>query len=74
MPHEGYANPITNDGPKFHSNMLVSELTECVTRAIKASDVSSTPLVAETMDRVMHETQPTPHRAQWGSGAWATQP
>ena len=50
MPHEGYADPITNDGPRFHSNMLISELTEHVTRAIEASDVSSTPLVEETMN------------------------
>ena len=28
MPHEGYANPITNDEPKFHSDMPVSELTK----------------------------------------------
>ena len=48
MPHEGYANPIINDGPGFHSNMPISELTERVTRAIEASDVSSTPPVAET--------------------------
>ena len=52
MPHEGYANPVTNDGPGFHSNMPVSELTEHVTRAIEASDVSSGPPVAETMDGV----------------------
>ena len=31
MPHEGYADPITNDGPGFHLNMLVSELTKRVT-------------------------------------------
>ena len=53
MPHEGYADPITNDGPGFHSNIPDSKLTECVTQAIKASDVSSTPLVAETVDRAM---------------------
>ena len=53
MPHEGYADPVTNDGPGFHSDMPVSELTEHDTRAIEASDVSSTPPVAETMDRVM---------------------
>ena len=41
-----------NDGPGFHSDMPVSELTECDTRAIKASDVSSTPPVAETTDGV----------------------
>ena len=55
MPHEGYADPITNDGPGFHSNMNVSELTERVTRAIKASDVSSTPPVVENMDEVTQE-------------------
>ena len=52
MPHEGYADPITNDGPRFHLNMPVSELTERVTRAIEASDVSSTPPVAKTVDGV----------------------
>ena len=31
MPHEGYANPITNDGPKFYLDIPVSELTERVT-------------------------------------------
>ena len=50
MPHEGYADPITNDGPRFHSNIPDSELTERITRAIKASDVSSTPPVVETAD------------------------
>ena len=40
MPHEGYADPITNDGPGFHSNVPVSELTERVTQAIEASDLS----------------------------------
>ena len=53
MPHEGYADPVMNDGPIFHSDMPVSELTERVTRAIEASDVSSTPTVAETADGVM---------------------
>jgi len=52
MPHEGYADPIMNDGPGFHSDMPISELTECITRAIEASDVSSTPPVAETTDGV----------------------
>ena len=31
MPYEGYADPITNDEPGFHSNMPVSELPECDT-------------------------------------------
>jgi hypothetical protein len=50
MPHEGYADPVTNNGPRFHSNMPVSELTEHVTRAIEASNIRSTPLVVETAD------------------------
>ena len=59
MPHEGYADPVTNDGPRFRSDMAVSELTECDTQAIEASDVSSTAPVAETIDRVTHEIRPT---------------
>ena len=40
MSQEGYADPVTNDGPGFHSIIPVSELTERVTRAqaIEASD------------------------------------
>ena len=60
MPHEGYADPIMNDGAGFHSNVPVSGLTERVTRAIEANDVSSAPSVAEITDRVTHETRPTP--------------
>ena len=41
MSNEGYADPVTNDGPGFRSNVPVSELTERVTRAIEASDVNS---------------------------------
>ena len=52
MPHEGYADPVTNNEPGFHSDMPVSKLTERDTRAIEASDVNSTPPVAETVDRV----------------------
>ena len=33
MSQEGYADPITNDGPGFSSIIPVSELTERVTRA-----------------------------------------
>ena len=60
MPHEGYADPVTSDEPGFHSDMPIRELTERDTRAIKASVVSSAPLVAETMDGVTHKTRPTP--------------
>ena len=44
-----------NDRPEFDSNMPVSELIERDTQAIEASVVSSTPLVAETEDGVMHD-------------------
>ena len=69
MPHEGYANPVMNDGPRFHSDIPVRELTERVTQAIEASDVSSTPSVAETTNRVtiIKTTQPsTGPRYTWG--------
>ena len=46
---------IVNDGPRFHSDMPVSKLTEHVTRAIEASDISSAPPVAKTMDGVTHK-------------------
>ena len=68
MPHEGYADPIMNDGPGFHLDMPVSELTERVTQAIEASVVSSTPLVAEIVDGVTHKTWliPTKPNEAWG--------
>ena len=53
MPHEGYADPVMNDGPGFYSDMPGSKLTKRDTRAIEASDISSTPPVAETVDGVM---------------------
>jgi len=77
MPHEGYADPITNDGPGFHSDMPVSELTECDTRAIKASDVSSTPPVAETTDGVtitkMSQPSTRPPLCTRARGKWDSQ-
>ena len=33
MLHAGYADPVTNDGPRFHSIIPISKLTERVTRA-----------------------------------------
>ena len=52
--------PSVDNGPRFLSNMPISELTERNTQAIEASVVSSAPLVVETEDGVMHETRPTP--------------
>ena len=68
MPHEGYDGPVTNDGPGFHSDMPISKLTELDTRAIKASVVSSTPLVAETTDGMTHKTQLTPTKPNLARG------
>ena len=68
MPYEGYADLVMNDGPRFHLDMPVSELTERVTRAIEASDISSAPLVALTTDGVMHETRPTPTKPNGARG------
>ena len=59
--------PSANDGPRFHSNMLVSELIERDTRAIEASVISSASPVVETKDGVTHETWLTPTEPH---GAW----
>ena len=52
MPHVGFVDPVMNDGPRFRSNMPVSELTKRITRATEASSVSSAPPVMKTMDGV----------------------
>ena len=59
--------PSTNDGPRFHMNIPISELIEHDTRAIEASVVNIAPPVVKTKDRVTHESRPTPtepHTAQ----------
>ena len=71
MPHEGYADPIMNDGPGFHLDMLISELAERNTRAIEASVISSASPIAKTTDGVTHKTQPTPTKT---NEARATRP
>ena len=68
MPHEGYADLVMNDGPRFHSDVPVGELTERVARAIEASDVSLAPLVVETTDGVTHGTRPTPTEPNGAQG------
>ena len=68
MPHEGYADPVTNDGPRFHSNEPVSDLTESVAQAIEASNISLAPLVAETMNGVTHGSRPTPTKPNRAQG------
>ena len=68
MPHEGYANHVMNDEPEFHSDMPISELIECDTRAIEASVISSTLSVAEITDEVTHETRSTPTKPNEARG------
>ena len=74
MPHEGYIDPVMNDGLGFHSNVPVSELTEHVTRAIEVSDVSLDPPIAETTDGVTHETQLTPIEPNGAQGPRSATP
>ena len=52
MPPEGFADPVTSGRIGFRSNIPISELIKRVTRAIKASDIASTPPVAKTADGV----------------------
>ena len=56
MPMRALPTPSADDGPRFHSNMPISELTERDTQAIEESAVSSAPPVAETEDGVTRET------------------
>ena len=62
------STPSANDGPRFHSNLPISELTERDTRDIEANVVSLVPPVAETKDGVTHETWPTPTEAHGTQG------
>ena len=73
MPHESYADPVTNDGPRIHLNMPVSELTERITRAIEASDISSAPPIVRNRGRGNTQNSTDPYQAQRGSGAQDTQ-
>ena len=42
MPHEGYADPVMNNRPRFHSDIPVSELAERDTRAIEVTLLTPT--------------------------------
>ena len=54
--------PSANDGPRFHTNVPVSELIESDTRAVEASVVYSAPLIAKIEDGVTRKLRPTPIR------------
>ena len=68
MSHEGYVDLVMNDRPGFHSIIPVSELTERVTRAIEASDVSSAPPIVKTTDEVTHKNSNQPLPSPTGLG------
>ena len=73
MPHEGYVDLVTNDGPGFHSGMPISELAEPDTRAIEASAISLAPPAMETEDGVcMKHGQPLPSPTGLGGSSRPT--
>jgi len=51
--------------------MPISELAEHDTGTIEASVISSIPPIVETLDGVMHKTQPTPTEP---NGVWGLKP
>ena len=69
MSQEGYADPVTNDRPGFHSITPVSELTELVfepERSGQATKLSSSG--CEEPDGVTHNTHIDPHEGPIGLG------
>ena len=78
-PPEGFADPVTSNGIGFRSNIPVNKLIKHVTRAIEASDVASTPPVAETTDGRQSQNEltldriPATHRGS-GKARLATRP
>ena len=55
MPHEGYADPIMNDGPSFHLDMPISELAKRDTRGYDHKDeptLDRTPATCEGSRKV----------------------
>ena len=66
MSQEGFADPVMNDRPGFHSIIPITELTERVTRAraIEASDVSSAPLVVRNHKWGNTQNSTDPYQSQ----------
>jgi hypothetical protein len=68
MPQEGYADPIANDGPGFHSITPVSELTELVFEPERSGQATKlSPSCCEEPDGVaQNNSQPArrPDRAR----------
>ena len=68
MSQEGYADPVMNDGFKFHSIIPVSELTEHVTqaRAIEANDISLAPSVVRNHRQGNAQNSTDPYQSPTG--------
>ena len=65
MSQEGYADPITNDAPGFHSITPVSELIELVLEPERSGQASKlSPFGCEEPDGVTHITYIDPTKAR----------
>ena len=68
MPQEGYADPVTNNGPGFHSITPVSELTELVFELERSGQVTKlSPSGCEEPDGVAQKRLTAPTKARQGS-------
>ena len=69
MPQEGYADPVTNDGPGFRSITPVSELTELVFEPERSGHATKlSPSDCEEPNGVTHNTHIDPHEGPIGLG------
>ena len=67
MSQEGYADPVMNDGPEFHSIASVSELTELVFEPKRSGQAMKlSPSDCEELDGVTHNTHIDPHEGPIG--------
>jgi len=69
MSQEGYADPVMNDGPGFHSITPVSKLTELVFEPERSGQATKlSPSDCEEPDGVLHTTHIDPHEGPIGLG------
>jgi len=71
MPQEGYADPVMNDGPRFHSITPISELIELVFEPERLEQATKlSPSDCEEPDGVaQNDSHRPPRRPEQGSGA-----
>ena len=64
MSQEGYADPVTNDGPGFHSITPISELTELVFEPERSGQAMKlSPSSCEELDGVAQKRLTAPTKA-----------